>query len=37
VERWIGDVCERRQARVEAPPELAGGLPPVPPSAGERT
>lgn len=36
VEQWIGDVCERREARVEAPPELGGGLPPVPPSAGER-
>lgn len=36
VERWIADVCQRREARVEAPPEMATSLPPVPPSAGER-
>ena len=34
VERWIEDVCARRLARVEAPPEPSVSLPPVPPSAG---
>lgn len=37
VERWIEDVCARRQARVEAPPDPSVSLPPVPPSDGGRS